>query len=80
MSRKRASKIESASTSFERWRLMLGLTQDEAAKKLHKSRRAIQNYEVPDKRTGKLAAPDYALRVLMAILAMGTAPPTPWPE
>ena len=80
MSRNRASKIENASTSFERWRLMLGLTQDEAARKLHKSRRAIQNYEVPNKKTGKLAAPDYALRVLMAIMALGHTPPTAWPE
>jgi predicted transcriptional regulator len=80
MSRKRASKIENASTSFERWRVMLDLTQAEAAAKLHKSRRAIQNYEVADKKTGKRATPDYPVRVLMAILATGAAPPTPWPE
>ena len=78
MSRKRANKIENAATGFERWRLMLGLTQAEAAERLGKSRRAIQNYERPDQKTGKYAKPDYAIRILMAVLAQGDSPPTPW--
>ena len=80
MSRKRAIKIENASTSFERWRLMLGWTQAQAADKLQKSRRAIQNYEVADKKTGKRATPDYPTRVLMTILALGETPPKAWAE
>jgi transcriptional regulator with XRE-family HTH domain len=80
MSRRRASNIEKASTSFERWRLMLSLTQAEAAEKLGKSRRAVQNYERPDPKTNKTATPDYAVRVLMQILAQGGTPPTEWPE
>lgn len=80
MSRKRAEKIEGATTSFARWRLMLGLTQDEAAEKLHKSRRAIQAYERPDPKTGRPAVPDYAARVVMDMMAKGMSIPQPWPE
>jgi DNA-binding transcriptional regulator YiaG len=76
MRRKRANKIESAATSFARWRLMLGLSQEEAAARLHKSRRAVQDYE----RATKPVVPDYAARVLMDIMAKGQEPPSPWPE
>ena len=31
--------------SLRRWRLSLGLTQSEAAQRLHVSRRAVQNWE-----------------------------------
>jgi DNA-binding XRE family transcriptional regulator len=80
MSRKRAEKIETAATSFARWRLMLGLTQDEAAAKLQKSRRAIQAYERPDPKTGRPAVPDYPARVVMDMMAKGETIPQPWPE
>jgi DNA-binding XRE family transcriptional regulator len=80
MSRKRAEKIETAATSFARWRLMLGLTQDEAAAKLQKSRRAIQAYERPDPKTGQPVVPDYTVRVVMDLMAKGVTIPQPWPE
>ena len=74
MSKKHASKVESASTPFARWRAMLGITQDEAARRLgKKSRRAITAYE-----TGEVD-PDYCTRVTMQLIAHG-APPTPWPD
>lgn len=80
MSRKRANKIENAATSFARWRTMLGLTQQEAADLLQKSRRAVQAYETPDPKTGKPVTPSYTDRIVMDMLAKGLAIPTPWPE
>lgn len=80
MSRKRAEKIEHAATSFARWRIMLGLTQDEAAVLLDKSRRAIQTYERPDPKTGKIVVPSYTDRIVMDLMAKGVTLPTPWPE
>lgn len=80
MSRKRANKLETASTSFARWRIMLGLTQDEAAALLGKSRRAVQNYERPDPKTGKTIIPSYTDRIVMDLMAKGVTLPTPWPE
>lgn len=55
---------------------MLDLTQEEAARRLGKSRRAVQDYE----RTDKPVVPDYAARVLMDMMAKGQEPPSPWPE
>jgi predicted transcriptional regulator len=80
MSRKRAKKIEDAATSFARWRAMMGITQDEAAAMLAKSRRAIQAYERPDAKTGKAVSPSYTDRIVMDMLAKGLALPSPWPE
>jgi DNA-binding XRE family transcriptional regulator len=80
MSRKRANKIETASTNFARWRAMLSITQDEAAILLGKSRRAVQAYERPDPKTGRPAKPSYTDRVVMDMLAKGAALPSPWPE
>lgn len=80
MSRKRAGKIENAATSFARWRAMMGITQDEAAALLAKSRRAVQAYEHPDPKTGKPVTPSYTDRVVMDMLAKGIPLPTPWPE
>lgn len=59
---------------------MLGLTQEEAAERLERSRRAIQAYERPDPKTGKPVVPDYPTRVLMDIMAKGATIPQPWPE
>ena len=80
MSGKRANKIETAATSFVRWRTMLGLTQDQAGELLGKSRRTIQTYERPDPKTGKFVVPSYTDRIVMDLLAKGTPLPTPWPE
>lgn len=80
MSRKRAKKIEDAATSFARWRAMLGITQDEAATLLAKSRRAVQAYERPDPKTGKAVSPSYTDRIVMDMLAKGLPLPSPWPE
>lgn len=55
---------------------MLGLTQEEAAQRLKKSKRAVQDYE----RASKPVVPDYAARVLMDMMAKGQEPPSPWPE
>ncbi|HET8728317.1 MAG TPA: helix-turn-helix transcriptional regulator [Alphaproteobacteria bacterium] len=55
---------------------MLGLSQEEAAERLHKSRRAVQDYE----RATRPVVPDYAARVLMDMIAKGVEPPSPWPE
>ena len=73
MSKKRATKIDMASTSFARWRAMLGLTQDEAAKRLDMGRRAITAYETGER------VPDYCVRVTMQMLAHGPQT-TAWPE
>ena len=80
MSSKRANKIDAAATSFARWRIMLGLTQDEAAVLLGKSRRAIQTYERPDSHTGKIVIPSYTDRIVMDLMAKGVPLSTPWPE
>jgi len=80
MSRKRTEKIESAATSFARWRAMMGITQDRAGELLGKKRRTIQAYERPDPKTGKPARPSYTDRVVMDMLAKGYPLPDPWPE
>lgn len=55
---------------------MLDLTQDEAARKLGRSRRAVQDYE----RAERPVVPDYAARVLMDMIAKGHEPGSAWPE
>lgn len=52
---------------------MLGLTQDEAAKRLDMGRRAITAYETGER------VPDYCVRVTMQMLAHGPQT-TAWPE
>ena len=79
MTKKRAEKIEKAATQFQRWRLMLALTQAEAAERLGKSKRAIQAYEQIDPKTGRAVSPDYAARVLMEMMQKGMTIPAPWP-
>jgi len=59
---------------------MLALTQEEAAAKLGKSRRAIQAYERPDPKTGRTAKVDLCTRIVMDMLNRGTPLPTPWSE
>lgn len=54
---------------------MLALTQEEAGKKLRKSRRTIQEYE-----TATPAKVDYCTRIVMQMLAQGTPLPSEWPE
>ncbi len=55
---------------------MLGITQQEAADRLGKSRRAVVAYE-----TNPPAKVDYGTRVVMQIIAHGKQPvPEPWPE
>jgi len=80
MSRKHASKIEEAATSFARWRAMLGITQDRAAELLGKKRRTVQAYERPDPKTGRPAAPSYTDRVVMDMIAKGQEISSPWPD
>jgi hypothetical protein len=79
MHRKRAKKADSldaASTNFARWRLMLGLTQDEAARILGKGRRTVQDYE----RATDPAKPSYTDRIVMDMIAKKQPLPIPWPE
>jgi DNA-binding XRE family transcriptional regulator len=79
MSRKRANKIDDATTSFARWRAMLGITQEHAAELLGKKRRTVQSYERPDPKTGVAVKPSYTDRVAMDMIAKGQIL-SPWPE
>jgi len=67
-------------TNFARWRRHVGITQREAAGRLHLSLSRITDFETGIHRTsGKPAVPDYATRVLMRLLAEDKSP-NPWPE
>ncbi len=67
-------------TSFRRWRLQMGFTQDEAAEALGVSKSQIANWDAgKDRATGRPSVPGRAIRSLMTAVAMDEIP-QPWPE
>lgn len=60
----------------------MGLTQDQAAERLHVSKSQVANWDagkVRGRARGEKAVPPFSVRVLMTALAVDSVP-TPWPE
>jgi DNA-binding transcriptional regulator YiaG len=67
-------------TPFRKWRTQLGLTLEQAAAALRVSRSQIANWDAGvDRASKRSAAPPYAVRCLMTVIANGETPKS-WPE
>ena len=70
----RLKRLDGGKTEFSKWRATVGLYQKEAAEELRVSLSTVQSLEYGTTK------PDYAMRILMRIVAEKRQVPEPWPE